>query len=103
MKGYTVIELIVAMVVLFFAVLILFASVDQANRIFSKAGQDLNSAAKYFMDVTSNFAGQTSGNRLNTLNEVLGYQLSGAYVFFDSIEVRIKDGRYVYALEDITF
>ncbi len=103
MRGYSLIELIVGLVILLFAMLIFFVAVDQALRAFSKVNQTFNETAEYFNAVTSNFAGQLSGSTVNTLDKVLGYQLTGPYAFFDSIEVRIKDGKYLYGLQDITF
>ncbi|AEH50656.1 hypothetical protein [Pseudothermotoga thermarum] len=103
MKGFTVVELVTAMIVLFFAILIIFATVDQAISAFTKANQTFYSTVRYFFEVTSNFAGQPSGEAIGTLSEVLGYQPVGAYRFFDEIEIRKVQDNYVYTLKDLIF
>ncbi|HEY8543015.1 MAG TPA: prepilin-type N-terminal cleavage/methylation domain-containing protein [Pseudothermotoga sp.] len=103
MKGYTLIELIIGIAIISIALIILILSADQAVRSFSKSNEVLTKTAAFFNQVTSNFAGQTSGNSVNTLDKVLNYQLVGAYAFFDSIEVRSVSQGYVYALKDPRF
>ncbi|MGB9820661.1 MAG: type II secretion system protein [Pseudothermotoga sp.] len=103
MKGYTLVELIIGIAIISVALIVLILSADQAVRSFSKSNEMLSKAATFFNQTASNFAGQLSGNSVNTLDKVLNYQLVGAYAFFDSIEVRSVAQGYVYALKDPRF
>jgi len=72
-------------------------------RSFSKSSEKLIEKMTFFSNVTSNFAGKSSGTIVNTLDKILGYDLSGSYAFFDAIEVRQTENGYVYSLKDTTF
>ncbi|MEJ5229662.1 MAG: hypothetical protein WHT65_06635 [Pseudothermotoga sp.] len=97
------VELIIGIAIISVAMIILILSSNQAISSFSKSSEVLTKKATFFNEVSSNFAGQTSGTSVNTLDRVLNYQLVGAYAFFDSIEVRKVSNGYVYNLKDPRF